>query len=86
MSAETMEEIGNQADGVLHEPDGTCAWEDQSGERLDPALVRQARSEEMAYLKQIRVYEKVDESECWAKGEAPIGVRWVDINKRQDQP
>ena len=28
------------------------------------------------------VYEKVDVKECWnITGKAPIGVRWVDINK-----
>ena len=28
------------------------------------------------------MYEKVDVQECWnLTGQAPIGVRWVDINK-----
>ena len=44
--------------------------------------VRAARKEEIQYFKEMKVYEKVSIKECWAKTEnAPIGVRWVDVNK-----
>ena len=53
-----------------------------SGEPLDPAEVRKARKEEIRYFKEMNVYKKVPLAECWAKtGRAPIGVRWVDVNK-----
>ena len=69
---------------ALHEEDSESwiAIDDVTGQRLDPRLMRIARKEEIAYFKQMGVYEKVDISEAWAEtGKAPIAVRWVDINK-----
>ena len=51
---------GKKACNALHEPSGTQAADDQSGEPLVPYLVRKAGMEEMAYFQDIRVYEKVD--------------------------
>ena len=49
---------------------------------MKPDLVRQARKEEIAYFRSMKVYEKVSLEECWEKtGVGPIAVRWVDINK-----
>ena len=62
--------------------DGITACDDQSGEPLKPEMVRVARREEMQYFKAMNVYKKVPIKECWDNtGKAPIGVRWVDINK-----
>ena len=37
----------------------------------------------MAEVKTHRVYEKVGMNECYDRtGKAPIGTRWVDVNKR----
>ena len=70
------------ASEALHEGEAEYAYDDQSGEALDPALVRKARMEEMAYFKSMRVYDKVSLDECKrVTGGAPISVRWVDINK-----
>ena len=45
-------------------------------------MVRKARTEEMQYFRDMRVYEKVPIEECIsATGRKPIAVRWVDINK-----
>ena len=58
------------------------AWDDVSGNELDPKMVLQAREEEMDQFRKHGVYEKVQEEVCWAvTGKAPIGTRWVDINK-----
>ena len=67
----------------LHEPEPEdVAFDDQSGSALDPSLVREARKAEIAYFKQMEVYEKVAIEECWeVTGADPITVRWVDINK-----
>ena len=66
----------------LHELGIVQAFDDQSGEKLDPLLVRKARMEEMAYFKSMNVYDKVPLSKCMqATGRRPIAVRWVDINK-----
>ena len=61
-------------------------WDDLSGRSLSPDLVRKARIEEMGEIIKHRVYEKVPISECWNQnGQAPIGTRWVDVNKGDDQ-
>ena len=53
-----------------------------SGEWLDTELVQAARKEDMADVKKHKVYEKVDIKECYDRtGKAPIGTRWVDVNK-----
>ena len=68
----------------LHEADcsGMVAVDDVSGQQLDPKLVMAARRDEIAYFRDMGVYEKVDMAECWREtGKAPIAVRWVDINK-----
>ena len=84
MSAIANCEPGQCPGAALHEADGE-AWvavDDVTGQRLDPVLMRQARRDEIAYFKQMGVYEKVNIEECWREtGKAPIAVRWVDINK-----
>ena len=74
--------IGRGAADALHEKDGTSVMDDQSGEPLEPNKVRTARKEEISYFRDMKVYDKVDLSECLsATGRKPIAVRWVDINK-----
>ena len=66
----------------LHEDDGIIAYDDQSGATLSPAMVAAARQEEIRYFHEMKVYRKVNISECWnATGKPPIAVRWIDINK-----
>ena len=58
------------------------AWDDASGEDLDPATVLAARREEIAYYKAMGAFTKVPISQCIARtGRKPIGVRGRDINK-----
>ena len=58
------------------------AWDDVSGNELDPELTLKARKEEMDQFMKHEVYEKVKEEGCWnVTGKAPIGTRWIDINK-----
>ena len=69
---------------VIHkQEDGTAyAWDDVSGNELDPKLTLQARMEEMEEFKKHGVYHKVREEVCWAvTGKRSIGTRWIDINK-----
>ena len=62
------------------------AFDDVSGKELHPHLMRQARIDEIKYFKEHNVYTKVPLQECWqAIGKAPIGVRWVDVNKQDDE-
>ena len=61
-------------------------WDDISGKPLDKKLVIKARMEEMGELAKHTVYEKVPLEECWnTTGAAPIGTRWVDVNKGDEQ-
>ena len=60
-------------------------WDDLSGKPLNPELVRKARAEEMSEYARHGVYRIVPIAESWEKtGKAPIGSRWVDINKGDD--
>jgi hypothetical protein len=57
-------------------------WDDISGEPLSTERVIRARLEEIEEFRKREVYDKVPISQCWERtGKAPIGVRWVDINK-----
>ena len=57
-------------------------WDDLSGKSLKADLVRQARTDELREFAKHEVYVKVPDDECLqVTGHAPIGVRWVDINK-----
>jgi len=58
-------------------------WDERIGEELDMKAVRNARSEEVNFMKNdIQLYEEQDESECWRlTGKAPITTKWVDVNK-----
>ena len=40
-------------------------WDDLTGKRLDPKLVKAARKEEMDEYRKHGVYVKVDEGQCW---------------------
>ena len=58
------------------------AWDDVSGAELDPKAVRQARMEEIEYVRKMSLYTKVPTKEWYNKtSKAPIIVRWIDINK-----
>ena len=58
------------------------ATDDLSGAKLKLELVAQARREEIRYVREVGIYEKVHINECWAQtGKAPIAVRWVDVSK-----
>ena len=57
-------------------------YDDLTGRILDSNLVKQARKEEMGSFAKHNVLTFVPISELYmATGKAPIGTRWVDINK-----
>ena len=60
---------------------GSMAWDDVSGEELDPAEVRQARAIEMAYVNSRGVWRKVPRTLAARNGWKIIPTRWIDINK-----
>ena len=57
-------------------------WDDMSGKELRSDLVEAARAEEIATVRKMRVWVKVDRDQCFREtGKAPIKLRWVDVNK-----
>jgi hypothetical protein len=65
---------------------GIIAYDDVSGTKLRPELVKQARREEIEYIKKLGVYKKVPKSKCHKEtGKKPIQVRWIDVNKGDDK-
>ena len=70
---------------VLETNFNNSIWDDMSGKRLDSNLVKEARKEEIIEVKKHKVYEKVPIQQCLEEtGQAPVGTRWVDVNKGDD--
>ena len=86
-SAETMKSKYKTVE-ENNEDELETAWDDVSGAELDPKMVKAARQEEIEYVRKMHLYDKVPISECKrATGRMPITVRWIDINKGdQDKP
>ena len=59
----------------------STAWDDVSGQELDPNGVRQARALEMDYVSKKGVWRKVPRSLASRNGWKVIPTRWIDINK-----
>ena len=69
---------------VLAVNDDEEDWVDDgmATDELDPGEVRDARMEEMRFVKKLPVYQERDVQECWEKtGRRPISTRWVDTRK-----
>ena len=61
-------------------------WDDISGKSLPPGLVQSARKEEIDFMQSWNVWREVPVAESWsATGKGPLGGRWVDVNKGDDQ-
>ena len=60
--------------------------DDVSGLQLDRKLVKAARQLEMEFFKSLGVYKHDTIDNCWrVTGKAPIGVRWGDTNKGDNE-
>ena len=58
-----------------------------TGHSLDPTLVREARRKELQYFESKGVWHKRQRSEAYKfTGKPPISVKWVDVNKGDDEP
>ena len=75
--------VGSEADD-----DGQSgwAWDDVHGKCLDLSQVREARQQELEYMKLKGIWAKVDRDESYSKtGKKPVSVKWVDTNKGSDE-
>ena len=77
-------ELEKQAASLLNE---WGAWDDVSGVSLDREKVKKAREEEVVWLNKKNVYQKITRQEAHQRGLRIIRVRWIDVNKGdQDEP
>ena len=76
---------------IFHDTDkmkdvSSCiAWDDLTGMKLEAGKVKEARTKEMAYIKDKRVWTKIPRQVALAKGWKIIKTRWIDINKGDDE-
>ena len=57
------------------------AWDDVSGQELDPAEVSKARAKEMGYVHEKGVWKLIPRAEAISRGWSIVPTRWIDINK-----
>ena len=57
-------------------------YDNVSGAKLDPELVKQARALEIDFMHRLQVYEEATWEEMQQDGCKPIPTRWIDVNKR----
>lgn len=57
------------------------AYDDVTGDELDPREVVKARAKEMSYVRAKQVWKKVPRAEAARRGLKVIQTRWIDINK-----
>ena len=70
-----------------YQPTSHSGFKDATtGEELPPHLTRAARREELAFMSDWKVWEEVSVQEWWnTTGKPPLGGKWVDVNKGDDQ-
>ena len=81
-------EINNIDINSIHndESDAECYFDDVTGAPLDPKMVKEARKVEMSFFKSKGVYYYDTNDNCiLMTGKKPIAVRWVDVNKGDDE-
>lgn len=77
------EELWNEEEFAQQEEEFIDA---AAGVLLDPQMVQKARAEELKWVKDEKIYDRVPLSQCLAvTGREPISTKWVDINKGDDQ-
>ena len=78
----------NDIDFKLFDETTDADWDTfvDRGKPLKTALVEAARAEELDFAKRYGVWDLVPTQECWDRtGAAPIGSRWIDINKGDEK-
>ena len=62
-------------------PDVVCI-DDVAGKELPWHAVRKAREQDLKYLRDLGVYEKIDEREATARYQVtPVDTKWIDTDK-----
>ena len=61
------------------------AWDDITGMKLDARGVKEAREKELEYVDKKKVQVKIPRAEAVKRGWKIILLRWIDINKGDDE-
>ena len=61
------------------------AFDDVTGMKLEAGKVKEARSKEIQYVRDVRVYDKIPRSQAQRQGWKVVKTRWIDINKGDDE-
>ena len=61
------------------------AVDDLTGMKLDAGKVVEARTKEVGYIRDKRVYNKILRSQAVSNGWKVVQTRWSDINKGDDE-
>ena len=61
------------------------AFADVTGMKLEVGKVKEARSKEIQYVRDMRVYDKIPRSQAQRQGWKVVKTRWIDINKGGDE-
>ena len=61
------------------------AYDDLTGMKLDAGKVIEARTKEVTYLRDKRVYDKIPRHQAQRSKWNIIKTRWIDINKGDDE-
>ena len=73
--------------GAGEEDEITKCFDDITGKELLWQAVKEAREKELKYLRELGVYEKVDERTTAAKyNVTPVDTKWVDTDKAFEEP
>ena len=60
-------------------------WDDHSGMQQDRGKVKEARQKEIEYVRKKEVWIKISRRQAIANGWKIINIRWIDINKGDDE-
>jgi hypothetical protein len=60
-------------------------YDEITGALLDPRLVAEGRASEIGFMHKLKVYEEASMEEVLGLGLTPIPMRWIDINKGDDE-
>ena len=89
----TVEMEDNDKEGSIRQIYWACSfahnqdfYDDITGKKIKTELVLKARAEQLGEVRKVEVYGKVPIQNCWNEtGKDPIGVRWLTINKGDDE-
>ena len=73
--------VPEEEEGEQTQSQWRMAWDDVSGQELDPSEVSKARAKEMEYINKKGVWRLVPRAVAKLNGWKVIPTRWIDINK-----